>query len=416
MRSTRAVALALTTAGLIAGCGSGPKQALPGDKIAGTTLTVYSSGPMHGASSVNAADVVSGERLALAQAHNRIGKYRIVFKPLDDSVVKRGEWDPGQTTVNARVASGDVTTIGYLGDFNSGASAISIPLLNRRGIPQISATNTAVGLTTGGEAASPGEPDKYYPTGERTYVRVVPNDTVQAAAQVKLQRREGCQRTYVLDDGEVDGQDTAMSFTLAAQRSGLRIAGAQSFEPRATDYSAVAAAVAQMQPDCVLISAITENNAVLLTKQIASALPGARIYGVAGLAESTFTDDAQGGIPPELDPRMTITVATLDPSLYPTAGRAFFGTYARRYGVPQPYAIFGYEAMSLLLRAIDRATDHGRKPARRSKVVAALFSTHDRHSVLGRYSITHSGDTTLRRYGVYRVLNGALTFVTAIEA
>jgi branched-chain amino acid transport system substrate-binding protein len=171
-----------------------------------------------------------------------------------------------------------------------------------------------------------------------------------------------------------------------------------------------------MQPDCVLISAITENNAALLTKQIAAALPHVRIYGMAGLAESTFTDAAQGGIPPALDPRMMITVATLDPSLYPTAGRAFFGTYSRRYGAPQPYAIFGYEAMSLLLSAIDRATDHGRKTARRSKVVGALFSTHDRHSVLGAYGVTRTGDTTLRRYGVYRVLNGALTFVTAIQA
>jgi branched-chain amino acid transport system substrate-binding protein len=416
MRFARALALALTIAALIAGCGSHAKQALPGDKIPGTTLTIYSSGPMHGASSVNAADVVSGEQLALAQAHNRIGRYHIVFKPLDDSVPKRGEWDPGQTTNNARIALNDPTTIGYLGDFNSGASAVSIPLLNRLGIPQISATNTAVGLTQGGPAASPGEPTKYYPTGQRTYVRIVPNDAVQAVAQVKLQQRQGCKRTYVLDDDEVDGQDSAISFTQAAQRAHLSLVGTQSFDSRSKDYTALAAAIAQTRPDCVLISSITESNAVLVTKQIAAAMPAARMFGMAGLAESTFTDAAQGGIPADLDPRMVITVATLDPSLYPTAGRAFYGVYARRYGVPQPYAIFGYEAMSLLLSAIERATDHGREPARRSKVLAALFSTHNRRSVLGTYSITHTGDTTLRRYGVYRVLNGALTFVTAIEA
>jgi branched-chain amino acid transport system substrate-binding protein len=416
MRFTGAVALTLTSAALITGCGSSEKHALPGDRIPGTTLTIYSSGPMHGASSANAAAVTSGEQLALAQAHSRVGKYRIVLKVLDDSVAKRGEWDPGQTTVNARTAMNDKTTIGYLGDYNSGASAVSIPLLNRLGIPQVSATNTAVGLTQGGPAASPGEPDKYYPTGERTYVRVIPNDAVQAAAQVKLQQRSGCRRTYVLDDGEVDGQDTATSFTLAAQHAGLPLAGAQSFEPRATDYTALATAVAQTRPDCVLISAITENNAVLLTRQIAATMPAAHIFGMAGLAESSFTDATNGGIPVALDSRMTITVATLDPSLYPTAGQAFFGTYSRRYGAPQPYAIFGYEAMSLLLSAIDRATDHGRKPARRSKVVAALFATRDRHSVLGKYSTTPSGDTTLRRYGVYRVLDGELTFVTAIEA
>jgi branched-chain amino acid transport system substrate-binding protein len=48
--------------------------------------------------------------------------------------------------------------------------------------------------------------------------------------------------------------------------------------------------------------------------------------------------------------------------------------------------------------------------------VAAIFATRNRHSVLGTYSIEHGGDTTLRRYGVYRVLGGKLSFWTAIDA
>ena len=69
-----------------------------------------------------------------------------------------------------------------------------------------------------------------------------------------------------------------------------------------------------------------------------------------------------------------------------------------------------------MLNAISRATDHGRTSARRSKVVAALFATRDRRSVLGTYSINHQGDTTLRRYGVYRIVDGRLVFWTAISA
>jgi branched-chain amino acid transport system substrate-binding protein len=155
---------------------------------------------------------------------------------------------------------------------------------------------------------------------------------------------------------------------------------------------------------------------VLLTKQLAAAVPAARLFAMAGLADPAFTDASQGGIPADLDSRLLITVATLDASQYPAAARAVLAIYAGRYGAPQPYAIFGYEAMSLLLNAIERATDHGRRTARRSKVVSALFAMRKRHSVLGTYSITHTGDSTLRRYGVYRVLNGTLTFVTAIQA
>jgi branched-chain amino acid transport system substrate-binding protein len=72
--------------------------------------------------------------------------------------------------------------------------------------------------------------------------------------------------------------------------------------------------------------------------------------------------------------------------------------------------------MSLLLSAISRATDRGTKTARRSKVVSELFATRERHSVLGTYSITPAGDTTLRRYGAYRIIDGQLKFWTAIAA
>ncbi len=396
----------------LAGCGA---RDTVGDRIPGRTLTIYSSAPLHGASWVSADAVLSGEKLALAQAGDRIGSYRIVLKTLDDSTAAHDGWDPGQTTLNARQAVLDKTTIGYIGEFNSGASAISIPLLNRVGIPQISPSSTAVGLTTDDPGAAPGEPQKYYPTGIRTFARVVANDSVQATAQVKLQKSLGCQGTYVLDDGEFDGADMATSFVVAAQRMGLRVVNVQSFPTRATDYTSLAASVAQSGADCVLVSALTESGAVLLIKQVAAALPRVRIFGSAGLAESTFTDPSEGGIPLALDSRVLITVATLDATAYPSASRAFFTDYGARAGLLEPYAIYGYEAMSLMLNAIGSATDHGRAPARRSKVRSEIFATHDRHSVLGTYSIDRNGDTTLRRYGVYRIVGGELVFVESIE-
>jgi branched-chain amino acid transport system substrate-binding protein len=416
-RSLLNAAAALAVLGLaLSGCGSSDGKPPPGDLIPGRTLTIYSSVPLHGASRVNANAVVGGETLALSQVHYRLGRYRIVFKPLDDSTPQRLEWDPGQTTLNARIAVKDPTTIGYIGDFNSGASAISIPVLNRLGIAQISPASTAVGLTSGGPGAAPGEPQKYYPTGKRTYARIVPSDAIEAVAQVRLQESEGCTKTYVLNDGEVDGADTASSFRLAAAHSRVHVVAVEPFDPKATDYRSVAAAVGQSGADCLLISAITENNAVTLTRQIAASLPSIKIFGSAGMAESTFTDASAGGIPTALDPRVMITVATLDPSAYPASARAFYTAYAQAYGAAQPYAIYGYEAMSLMLNAIARATDHGTRPPRRSKVVQALFATRNRHSVIGTYSIERDGDTTIRRYGAYRLLDGQLAFWKVIDA
>jgi branched-chain amino acid transport system substrate-binding protein len=403
----------LLAAGL-AGCGGAGHAAPLGNRVHGHELSVYASVPLHGASAVSGVAILNGARLALADTAGRLGRYQIVLRGLDDSTAKRGEWDPGQTTINARSAIQDSTTIGYIGELDSGASAVSIPLLNRAEIAQVSPTSTGAGLTVSDAGAFPGEPAKYYPTGVRTFARVVPNDGVQAAAQVELQKRAGCRSTYVLDDGEVDGQDLASSFTAAA-RGRLPIIAAQEFQPRATDYTSLVTGIAQTHPDCVLLSAIADSGPALLVKQLAAALPHARIFASSGMAESTFIQPGLGGIPKRLDARLLITVAALGANAYPPAGRAFLARYAARYGPPEPDAIYGYEAMSLMLAAIRRATDGGRETPSRSEVAAELLRTRDRESVLGTYSIDHNGDTTIRRYGVWKIVGGRLGFLEAIS-
>jgi branched-chain amino acid transport system substrate-binding protein len=413
-RSRLAVATLTAVAALLALAGCGAKDA-PGP-IPGKTLTVYVSVPLSGASEVSGEAVSYGAELALADAHGHIGEYRIELKTLNDATVQRGGWDPGQTTINARTAVRDPTTIGYVGEMNSGASAVSIPPLNRAGIPQISPTSSAVGLTSDGPGSFPGEPQKYYPTGVRTFVRVVPNDAVQAIAQVRVQKSMGCRTVYVLDDGEVDGADAASSYERAAQSAGLQLVGIQSFPRQATSYASLASGVAQINPDCVLISADTESGAVLLTESLAAAMPKVKLFGTAGLAESTYFDPAQGGLPVSIDQRVMLTAPLLALADYPVAARLFAAAYQRHYGPTEPDSIFGYEAMSLMLNAIDRATHHGTRPAVRSQVRAALFATRQRRSVLGTYSINSNGDTTLRRYGVYTIADGRLSFLEAITA
>jgi branched-chain amino acid transport system substrate-binding protein len=399
--------------GGLAGCGTEHK-APPGNHVPGDRLTIYASLPYVGPSGASGQAALGGARMALAAVGGRIGRYRIALRPVNDATAARGGWDPGQTSANARQAILDPTTIAFLGDLNSGATAVSIPLLSRAGVPQVSPASTAVGLTRGGDAASPGEPQKYYPTGLRTFVRVIANDSVQAAVQARLQRNAGCRRTYVLDDGEVDGLDAAMSFQVAAKAAHLPVVASDQYDPKASNYASLAQTVAQSRADCILISALTQDNAVALTDQVGRALPEAKLFVTAGLAERAFIDPAKGGVTSALGDRMVVTVATLSSADYPPAGRRFLAAYSRLYGAWQPDAIYGYEAMSLLLDAISRATGHGTDPALRSQVTHALFATRDRHSVLGTFGIDRFGDTTQRRWGVYLVQGGRLVFWKAM--
>jgi branched-chain amino acid transport system substrate-binding protein len=133
------------------------------------------------------------------------------------------------------------------------------------------------------------------------------------------------------------------------------------------------------------------------------------------VAESGFSDPAEGGIPADVASRVKVTVATLSPDEYPPEGQKFFEDFEAEYGEPNPdpYAIYGYEAMRLFL---DTCEQLGPDCTDKAAVIEALFNTKGRESVLGTYDIDENGDTTLTDYGVYTIEGGELQFDQTIKA
>jgi branched-chain amino acid transport system substrate-binding protein len=379
----------------------------------GKSLTVYSSLPLQGASRPQTTALVNGIKLALDQAGGKAGDFTIKYESLDDSTAQAGSWTPEATQSNARKAAEDKSTAVYIGEFNSGASAVSIPILNEAGVPQISPANTAVGLTSDAPGSSPGEPEKYYPAQTRTYTRIVPKDTIQGAALTTLMKQDGCTKVFMTNDKEVYGAGLAKNIQLAADPAGLNIVANEAIDKNAPNYRSLASKAKGEGADCFIYSGITANNAVQLYKDFSAALPDAKLYGPDGVAESGFSDPKNGGIPADVASKVKVTVATLSPDEYPPEGQQFFKQFTEKYGEanPDPYAIYGYEAMRLALDAIQRS-----KTGNKEDIVKALFDTKDRESVLGTYSIDENGDTTLTDYGVYTITNGKLKFDSTIKA
>jgi branched-chain amino acid transport system substrate-binding protein len=403
----------LVALGALGACGGDDDGVARRSEPTARTLTIYSSLPLQGAGRQQAADVVDGIELALTQAGRRAGAFPVRHVSLDDSTAQAGAWTPEATAANARRAAQDGTTAVYIGDANSGASAVSMPILNEAGVPQISPANTAVGLTTDGPGAAPGEPGKYYPSGERHYVRVAPMDTIQGAALATLMQQDGCRNVFMTNDKEVYGAGLAANIERSARGLALRIIANAAIDTRAANFRSLAARAAADGADCFLFAGITANNAVQLYKDFATVLPRARLYGPDGVAEPGFADPDEGGVPPRVADRMQVTFAALDRDEYPAEGRDFFTDYENAYGEPNPspYAIYGYEAMRLALDAIERSGT-----GERADILRALFATKDRASVLGTYSIDANGDTTLTDYGVYRIDDGELVFARKVEA
>jgi branched-chain amino acid transport system substrate-binding protein len=401
----------------VSACGDDDDDGGGGGGVAeGDTLTIYSSLPRQGASRVQAIPIEQGAALALKERGGKAGNFNIKYVRLDDATAAAGKWDPVPTSANARRAAQDESTIAYLGEYNSGASAISIPILNEGGIPQVSPANTAVGLTKEEPGTEPGEPDKYYPTGARTYLRVVPRDTIQGAALATLMNDEGCKSVYIVNDKEVYGAGLAKNIENSANEIGLEVLGNDGFDPKAANYRSLASKIADENPDCIADSQVVETNGVQVAKDLAAANPDAKLFGPDGLAISSFADPEQGGIPASDAPRWIVTVATLSPDEYPPEGRKFFEDFKKEYDVekdPDPYAIYGYESMSLVLDAIERAGAEGNN---RERVLEELYNTENRKSVIGTYSIDDTGDSTITDYGAYKIENGTLTYYKTIKA
>ena len=89
-------------------------------KISGTTLTIYASVPLQGASGSQGKAIENGAGLALDQVGGKVGKYTIKYTRLDDSLASTGAADEGKAAQNARQAVSNKNTIGYVGEYNSG--------------------------------------------------------------------------------------------------------------------------------------------------------------------------------------------------------------------------------------------------------------------------------------------------------
>ena len=411
MRRTTAIAALAAIALAAAGCSSngGGSSSASSSSSGGNTVDIYSSLPLQGASTAQTDPMVNGIKLALSQAGGKAGQWTVNYQSLDDSTAAAGKWDPGQTAANARKVATDPKAVFYIGEFNSGASEVSIPILNQAGIPQMSPANTYVGLTTNLPGSAPGEPQKYYPTGKRTYLRIVPIDSIQAAADLMAMKHSGCTKVAVANDKEAYGAGLATLLGLEKGYYGVNIVSNTGIDPTAPNFRSYASTVQGQGADCFFFAGIVSNGAVQITKDVHSAIPTAKVFGGDGVCTDSYTNASKGGIPAAIDPLTECTVATQDLAAYP-GGKQFLAAYQAKYGVsdPDPYAIYGYAVMNL---ALDTIKGLGAQGDSKSAVLNALFSMKADPSVLGTFGFNSNGDTTLKSYGLYKVgSNGELLF------
>jgi branched-chain amino acid transport system substrate-binding protein len=392
-----AVAAAVVVAGSVGMVAS--SSAKTAHAAGGTTVDFYSSLPTVGSSSAQTIPAQNGIKLALKLAGNKAGSYSIKYTPLNDATASAGQWTPAQTTADARKAATDPNAVYYMGEFNSGASEVSMPILNRAGIAQDSPANTYVGLTASLKGVTAkGEPGIYYPSGHRTYTRIVPLDTIQGAADLDALKGAGCKKLAIFDDTQAYGAGLAAVLKATASKYGIQVVSVQANATVQSDYSSVAQQFASAGAQCVEVSATTASvGGTALVSALHSSLPKATVLGPDGMCTSAWVTDE----------KVLCTVATLDMKAYP-GGVKFLAEYKKAYGVsnPDPYSIYGFASAELGIHALSQVKAGLKGAALQKAVVKALFATRNLSSVLGTFSINSAGDTTLTSYGLYKLAPG----------
>jgi branched-chain amino acid transport system substrate-binding protein len=394
------LAAGVAAAALAAGCG-GVSGAVTDQ---GDQLTVYSSLPLQGPSARVSQQLVNGEKLALSDWGGRIGRFRISYESLSDANPATGQWDPGITAGNAKIAADDPSTIAYLGDYNSAATAISLPLMNAADVLQVSPASPYGGLTSSSYAGQD-EPERFYPTGRRSFARLQPGDGAQARAQVVLMRRLKVTQLYVIDDQDPFLAPLAQMVVAEAQRAGIHVPAHDSIDTTATgSFAGEVAKVRESGAQAVFFAGGTTPETVALWRQLHAADPRLWLLGPSTMVNADFTAAIGSGA----GARTLLSTPVLPVADYPPLARPILAAYARQFHErPTAYALYGYAAMSATLRAIARARAHGNN---RRAVIRALFATGLRDTVIGRYAIDRDGETTLTTYGVDRVRAGQPVF------
>ena len=408
-RTAGCLLLALTAA--LAGCGGSGTTATTSGDAPGGPLVVYSDLPLDSAAALDMSSMELGEQLALDQAGHHAGGFRVTLDSNNDTNAA-GTWSPGATAQAAAAASADRNAIAYIGDFDSGATATSLPSTNDAGILQISPWSPYVGFTDQNRVDDPGDPVRFYPSGHNTFARLVPSDAVQAQGTVAYMRALGVSRLYVLEDIS-DRFDADIAELIANDAPpSITVVGQQPFDTETNTapqgYAALAATIAASRADAVVLGGRPGPGAEALWSELHLVLKHAKLFAPSTLATPAFLAG--------LDASSSATYVTspiLKLHQYPRAGRRVLAAYRRRFGLaPTPYALYGYDAMRMVLRAIGRA-----RSGSRAAVRSAFFHLPEMRGALGDYRIYRDGDTSLDALDGYTVnATGQLVFRERIPA
>ncbi|HUY58126.1 MAG TPA: ABC transporter substrate-binding protein [Solirubrobacteraceae bacterium] len=374
-RALASASVACLAALAVAGCAQNSSSS-SAVTVSGKTLTIYVSEPSNFASNAVAQDVVDAEKLAFSQHHGEVTDYKLEMLTRKESTISQ----------NARDAIQDPTAIAYLGEIAPGSSDQTVGITNTLDLLQVSPTDTALELSQSTTAVT-GAPQTYFEswsTYGRTFARVVPSAAGEAKAQVAEMKASGVTRLYIANDGSDYGKAIADEVSSDATAAGLTLEASVGEEVNGYFYGAE-----------------SPSAAAKFFNHIASMAPTAKLFGPSSLDSTAFTSALSSSVH-----SLYVSIPGFMPKDVSAEGKGFVTAFKAAYHhAPNTEAIFGYEAMSAVLRVLQHA---GSGANNRNTVIKDFLGQRKVPSVLGTYSIDSGGNTSLDAFVFARLRNGKL--------
>ena len=382
--------------------GAASNGTLPASSCAGVVsggrtpdVLIASDNPLHGPLSDGPRAMTDAIRLVLEQHDFRAGKYAVGYQSCDASTAQSDTFEFRKCAANANAYARAKRLVAVIGPYNSQCATMEMPILNRAPggpLAEISPSNSYPGLTRpvslpakwGG---SRNEPNTFYPTGVRHYVRLAANDDYEGVADAILAKQLGVSSAYLLDDGQ-GAQNVWLTnpFRRTARRLDIRIAGAQRFDPAAKSYDALAERIARSGAQGVVIGGDVMNGGDRLLKALRARL---------GPRTPIMTDELGFTPVSEVLKRAgraalglyvsTVNIPGAARDLSPAARQ-----FLRDLGTPQPlpWVLEAGQAAELVLDAIARSD------GTRASVLKELRAASVKNGLLGTFRFNRNGDIT----------------------
>jgi branched-chain amino acid transport system substrate-binding protein len=364
----------------------------PASRVSDPDVVIAADLPLQGEQAPLSRSMAGAMEFVLGRNGFRAGRHTVGFRLCDDSTAQVGVFDRRRCAANAQAYSRVDRLVAVIGPLNSDCARIEIPILNRAPggpVAMISPSNTDPGLTRTGQPPPWGyrdEPDVFYPTGERHYVRVVPPDDTHGPAQALLARQLGLGSVYVLYDSTTFWKGyLADPFRYAARRIGVDVAGFEGVDPEDLDADAIAERVAHSGADGVLLGLDPYVGGDTIVKELRARL-GRRATLMGGFYFA-FAPDMFELIGPAARGIYAATSDLPRSVLERTpAAERFLSEFGGSDAVP--FVLESAQATELVLRAIARSD------GTRASVLEQLRASRVENGILGSFRFDNNGDIT----------------------